>query len=165
MALARRKFRLARTACYFAVVGLLACRAAPLHALVGERVVSDRHTGLAIFGFDPVAYFVDAKPLAGRAEYELELPDAVWRFRNEGNRAAFAANPEIYRPRYGGYDPISIARGVAVAGNPTLWLVVGERLYLFYTRQARDAFGADPDTAIAAADERWPQVRAGLAAE
>ena len=35
-----------------------------------------------------------------------------------GNRAAFAANPDIYMPRFGGYDPLGVARGVAVAGNP-----------------------------------------------
>ena len=31
---------------------------------------------------------------------------AIWRFRNEGNRAAFAADPEVYMPRFGGYDPV-----------------------------------------------------------
>ena len=77
---------------------------------------SIRHTGLAISGFDPVAYFTDGKPVFGRPDLELSLGGAVWRFRNVGNRAAFADHPEIYRPRFGGYDPVAVARGALGAG-------------------------------------------------
>jgi len=158
MALPRRKFWFLA----LAVAALLAA-AGPLAAAVGDRVVSDRYTGLAIFGFDPVAYFTDARAVAGKPEFELQVLDAIWRFRSAGNKAAFAANPEIYQPRYGGYDPMALGRGIAVAGNPTIWLVIGERLFLFYTPQSRDTFGRDPETAAAAADERWPDVMKGLA--
>src|SRR5215471_1668863 len=66
-----------------------------------ERVVVDWHTGLALYGYDPVAYFTDAKPLKGRPDVEYSLAGAVWRFRNEGNRQAFIAHADIYMPRYG----------------------------------------------------------------
>ena len=76
-------------------------------AATTERVVVNRHTGLAIDGFDPVAYFVDGAPKHGRAELELRSGGATWRFRNEGNRAAFAARPgglcaALRRPRSDG---------------------------------------------------------------
>ena len=58
-------------------------------------------------------------------EFEASQAGAVWRFRNEGNRASFVAHPEIYGPQFGGYDPIDVARGVTVAGNPRFWLIVG----------------------------------------
>src|SRR5262245_37032207 len=158
MALARRKFW------FLALIAVaLVGAAGPLGAAIGDRVVSDRHTGLAIFGYDPVAYFIDAKPIAGKAEFELEVPDAIWRFRSAGNRAAFVANPDIYRPRYGGYDPMALGRGIALAGNPLIWLVTGDRLYFFYTQQARETFRLDPETAITAADDRWPTVVQSLA--
>ena len=48
---------------------------------------------------------------------ELTPDDTVWRFSNEGNRAAFAEHPEVYTPRFGGYDPVAIARGVSGAGS------------------------------------------------
>ena len=67
---------------------------------------------------------------------------AVWRFCNVGNRAAFAARPDVYMPQYGGYDPLGVARGVAVAGNPNVWLIAGERLFLFYDRSRREKFAA-----------------------
>ena len=66
---------------------------APSRAATTERVVTNRHTGLAIDGFDPVAYFVDGAPSSGRADLEFRFAGATWRFRNEGNRAAFAAAP------------------------------------------------------------------------
>ncbi len=127
-----------------------------------ERVVTDPLTGLAIDGVDPVAYFTDAAPLLGRPEYELPYASVIWRFRNPGNRAAFAANPEVYMPRYGGYDPIAIGRSVAVPGNPRLWVLTGNRLYLFHTDEARAQFLADPDDAIRRADAAWPAVFNGL---
>jgi hypothetical protein len=134
----------------------------PAFAATTERVVTDRHTGLAISGFDPVAYFVDAVPKAGRPEIELPFAGATWLFRNEGNRAAFADRPDIYMPRYGGYDPVAVARGVARAGHPDYWLVVEDRLYLFANAQTRDSFAAAPDQAVAAAETRWPEVYAAL---
>ena len=50
-------------------------------AATTEWVVVNRYTGLAIDGFDPVAYFVDGAPKAGRAELELRSGGATWRFR------------------------------------------------------------------------------------
>jgi hypothetical protein len=132
-------------------------------AATTEQVVTDRNTGLAISGFDPVAYFIDGAPLRGRDELEHSFAGAVWRFRNEGNRGAFIADPEVYMPRFGGYDPTGVARGVAVPGDPQLWVLTGERLYFFYSPMARDAFIADADALIAIADSRWPEVQQSLA--
>jgi hypothetical protein len=131
----------------------------PGGAATTEYVVIDRHTGLAIGGFDPVSYFVDGVPRLGRAEFELRHAGAVWRFRNEGNRAAFAAHPKAYSPRFGGYDPLGVARGVALAGNPLMWSITDERLYLFYSLENRAVFTADAARTVAAADQQWPAVQ------
>jgi YHS domain-containing protein len=137
--------------------------ATPMRAATTEMVVTNRHTGLAVDGYDPVAYFTEAAPKSGRAELEARVGGATWRFANEGNRAAFAAAPDVYMPRFGGYDPIALARGAAAAGHPELWLVVGQRLYLFYSEAAREAFAADPEDAIEAAERHWPEVQRTLA--
>ena len=136
---------------------------AALRATTTERVVVDRHTGLALYGVDPVAYFTDGKPVPGRAEFEYRYAGAIWRFHNEGNRAAFATDPNVYMPRYGGYDPVGISRGHATPGFPALWIVYEQRLYLFYTADARAAFLVDPAAGIAAASARWTAVRSELA--
>ena len=144
------------------VIGVCALSPA-LRAATTERIVVDRHTGLAIYGIDPVAYFTERKPVAGREEFEHRFAGAVWRFDNEGNRAAFIAHPSVYMPRYGGYDPVGIARGVSTAGYPDLWVVYDERLYLFYTAEARQTFIGDPAVVIASASARWAEVRSELA--
>ncbi len=133
-----------------------------VHAATTERVVANRFSGLAIEGFDPVAYFADAKAEIGREEFEASEAGVVWRFCNEGNRAAFVAHPDIYGPQFGGYDPVDVARGVAVAGNPNFWLVTGQRLYLFSREQARDAFAADSARILRIAKLRWPRLRQTL---
>jgi hypothetical protein len=131
-------------------------------AWAGDRIVADWRTGLAIHGFDPVAYFTDARAAPGRPEYERVLAGAIWRFRNEGNRAAFAADPDVYLPRFGGYDPVALARGVATPGNPLVWLVSGNRLYLFHRPETRAAFAADPGALLAASEAKWPGIRTTL---
>ena len=151
------------------VIALLAGLAAQIcpefaaRAATTERVVVNRFTGLAIEGFDPVAYFVDARPAVGLPDFEAVAAGAVWRFRNEGNRASFVAHPEIYGPQFGGYDPIDLARGVTVAGNPRFWLVSGQRLYLFSREPSRDAFAADPESFLREANQRWPALEQDLA--
>jgi len=124
----------------------------------GERVEVNPHTGLALSGFDPVAYFTDHRPRIGKPALELSAEGAVWRFVNPGNRAAFEDHPEVYRPRFGGYDPVAVARGAAVLGHPLFWAVVSERLYLFYSPDARHAFLANPGRVIATAERKWPTV-------
>jgi hypothetical protein len=139
-----------------------ACLLIGARAATTERVVVDRYSGLAIGGFDPVAYFVDAKPERGQEDFEASEAGAVWRFRNEGNRASFVAHPEVYRPQFGGYDPIDVARGVSVAGNPLFWLISADRLYLFGRAENRLAFVAEAQRVLRDANARWPAIEQDL---
>ena len=123
---------------------------------VSDRVVVNRTTGLAIDGFDPVAYFTDGAPIKGERDIEAAHGGAVWRFRNEANRAAFLSHPEIYAPRFGGYDPVGVARGRIVAGHAEVWQIYGERLYLFSLEDNLRAFAADPEAILKQADGKWP---------
>ncbi len=133
-----------------------------IRAATTEKIVADRNSGLAISGFDPVAYFIDGAAAPGKEKFEHTFAGAVWRFRNEGNRAAFIADPEVYMPRFGGYDPVGVARGVAVPGDPQRWLMSGARLYFFYTPETRDAFAGDAEEFAATADRNWPAVQLTL---
>lgn len=159
---AARNLRIAPFRLVFATILFSLTISFPPAAASAERIVVDRHTGIALGGFDPVAYFVDADAVRGKSEFEHAFAGVVWRFRNEGNRAAFTADPEVYMPRFGGYDPVAVARGVGVAADPRLWLIVEGRLYLFYTPEARTAFGDNPKDVIAAAQRNWPAVELTL---
>lgn len=59
--------------------------------------------GVAIKGYDPVAYFLDSKPVKGSEQYEYVWKGAKWRFKNSEHRDLFASDPEKYAPQYGGY--------------------------------------------------------------
>jgi YHS domain-containing protein len=132
------------------------------YAATTEQIVVDGRTGLAISGFDPVAYFADGAAKPGRDVFEQTFAGVTWRFCNEGNQAAFAADPDIYMPRFGGYDPVGIARGATVAGDPRVWSIVEGRLYLFYSPENRAAFSADAEDVIATAERQWPVVQRTL---
>jgi hypothetical protein len=131
-------------------------------AATTERVVVNRFSGIAIDGFDPVAYFVQRRAVKGLEDFEAPEGGVVWRFHNEGNRAFFVAHPEIYGPQFGGYDPIDVARGVTFAGNPRFWVISEQRLYLFGHEANRDAFAADPDRFLEQANARWPVLQQNL---
>lgn len=128
-----------------------------------ERVVVNRNTGLAIGGYDPVAYFTDGAAVLGQAAYEASQGGAVWRFCNENNRRFFLANPDIYGPQFGGYDPVDLTNGNIVAGRPQIWLVAERRLYLFNREDNRNRFAADPARLIRQAADKWPALRDTLA--
>jgi YHS domain-containing protein len=153
----RKRPFLIGVACLSALgVGIFAPRA--INAATDNQLTVNSETGLAISGFDPVSYFTDGKAQFGRPEFELNKEGAVWRFSNEGNRGAFEQHPEVYAPRFGGYDPGSSGRDRSVRGHPLFWVVVGQRLYLFYSEKTRLAFLADPGRIIATAERKWPDV-------
>ncbi len=127
-------------------------------AATTETLVVDWHTGLAIGGYDPVAFYTKGKPALGSPDFEFRYGGAVWRFCNVGNRDAFAARPDIYMPQFGGYDPTGVARGIAVAGSPSVWLIAAGRLFLFYDRARLEMFAADSQRLTATAERRWPDV-------
>jgi YHS domain-containing protein len=69
----------------------------------GEKKVNTNWFGVAIKGYDPVAYFTEGQAVKGKKEFEYEWQDAKWRFSSAENRDLFAANPEKYAPQYGGF--------------------------------------------------------------
>jgi hypothetical protein len=129
-----------------------------LKAATDIQLAVNPNSGLAISGFDPVAYFTEGKAMFGKPDIELNKDGTVWRFSNEGNRGAFELHPEVYAPRFAGYDPVAVGRDRSVPGHPLFWAVVGQRLYFFYSEKTRLAFLAEPGRIIATAERKWPDV-------
>jgi hypothetical protein len=155
-------FRRARSGAAAVLLCILAS-VPPIVAATTEHIVADRNSGLAIHGFDPIAYFTDGAPTLGKGEFEYRHAGVVWRFRSAGNLSAFAADPDVYMPRFGGYDPVGIGRGVPTAGDPRIWTIAGERLYLFQSAENKAVFAVDSERAVTAADAAWPAVQRTLA--
>jgi hypothetical protein len=118
-------------------------------------IVIDPLTGVAMGGYDPVSYFTEVDPQQGRAEFEYYWHDVPWHFATAANRDIFAGNPEIYSPMFGGLGAMSLARGYPSEGNPRIYLVLANRLFLFYSTGNREAFVAAPRSSFERAMANW----------
>jgi YHS domain-containing protein len=92
-------------------------------------------SGLAIEGYDPVAYFTTGKAVEGSKEYTFAVDGATYRFASAANRDAFKAAPSKYRPQYGGWCAYAMgSNGEKVDIDPQTFKVLDGKLYLFYNK-------------------------------
>jgi YHS domain-containing protein len=114
--------------------------------------------GVAIKGYDPVAYFALGTAVQGAIEFKHDWLGQTWHFSSAEHRDLFAADPVQYVPQFGGY--CSESHDVADI-NPAAWRIVGGRLYLFYSEGSAGKFETDNYAQSKAADF-WKTVKAGL---
>ena len=112
--------------------------------------------GIALSGYDAVAYRTEAKARKGSQEFEYGWQGARWRFASAANRDAFAGSPEKYAPQYGGYCAYAVARNYTAPTDPEAWKVVDGKLYLNYDKKVRALWEKELPEAIARADRNWP---------
>ena len=127
-------------------------------AALAEKPAVFAVDGVALRGYDPVAYFTEAKPVKGSPEFSLQWKGATWYFASAANRDAFKATPEKYAPQYGGYCAFGTAQGYAVPTEPDAWKIVEGKLYLNYNQHVRSRWEQDIPGFIKAADGNWPDV-------
>jgi len=72
--------------------------------------------------------------------------------------AAFAGLPDVYSPRFAGYDPVAIGGDRSVPGHRLFWVAVGQWLNLFYSERPRAVFLAEPGRIINTAERKWPDI-------
>ncbi len=115
--------------------------------------------GVAIKGYDPVAYFTLSEPVKGKKTLETTWQDAVWRFSTEENRRAFLRDPEKFAPRYGGYCAYGVAEGGLFNIAPDAWTVYEGKLYLNKSKRVRKLWLEDVPGFIRKGDSLWPRIR------
>lgn len=89
-------------------------------------------SGLAIKGYDPVAYFTEDKAVEGKPDIKHTANGITYRFATEANKKVFIANPKKYEPAYGGYCAYAMAFGDKVKIDPETFKVSDGKLFLFY---------------------------------
>lgn len=136
-----------------------------LPAFAGEQYIDK--TGFAVSGYDVVAYrglasgAVGAKQpvgVPGRADITAEYNDATFAFSSEANRAKFLENPEYYAPQYDGHCAYGVSKGGKVPGNPNLWRIVDDKLYLNITKNVVGFWEEDIPGNINLAEGNWPGI-------
>lgn len=122
------------------------------------RVYTGLVAGVAVGGYDPVAYFKMKKAVRGKSSLSLTHAGAKWRFSSEANKKAFAANPGKYAPKYGGYCAYAVSQGYTAKGDPHAWSIVGGRLYLNYSKSVRALWNTRQAHFIKTGNKNWPKV-------
>ncbi|HSL23868.1 MAG TPA: YHS domain-containing (seleno)protein [Vicinamibacterales bacterium] len=140
-------------------VVLLSIVAAATAVLAGkDRPVNTGRDGLAVKGYDVVAYMTEGKPVEGNPAFEIEWNGARWQFANAAHRDLFVRSPEKYAPQFGGYCAWAVSRNYTADADPQAWSVVDGRLYLNYSKRVQSQWLEDVPGHIARARANWPAV-------
>lgn len=147
-----------------AIVAGLAGGALASQAARADGVVNIDKSGVAIQGYDPVAYFTDGAATPGSAAHAAEWQGAVWHFASAANRDAFVASPERYAPQYGGWCAFGATKGYAAETDPgNAWTVRDGKLYLNWDAAVKQEWSQDVPGNLQKSEANWPVLKAGLA--
>ncbi|ACP22417.1 hypothetical protein NGR_b09630 (plasmid) [Sinorhizobium fredii NGR234] len=132
-------------------------------ALADDSVNTGYFGGVAIMGYDTVAYFTEGKATKGSEKFSYEWLGTPWHFANAKHREMFISEPTKYAPQYGGYCAGEVAFGsVTVNIDPEAFKIIDGKLYLIYDKKHAEGFAADTEDVVAKADGNWPKVAADL---
>lgn len=120
--------------------------------------VNKTKNGIAIKGYDAVAYFTQSAPTKGSAEFTHEWNGAKWQFASAANRDSFAKDPARFAPQFGGYCAWAVSKNYTADTDPTAWKIVDGKLYLNYNAEVQKMWSQDIPGRIAAGDKNWPSL-------
>lgn len=126
-------------------------------AALAQDINTDK-TGLAIQGYDPVAYFDEGKAVAGDFQITAEHEGATYRFASEKHRDQFKKAPQKYVPQYGGYCAYGVSLGKKFPADPHTFKIVNGKLYLNLAPPIAQAFEKELTKNISSADKQWPAI-------
>ena len=127
-------------------------------ALPAQADVNTTFFGVAIHGYDPVAYHTEGRPVEGSKAFTHEWKGATWRFASADHRDLFIADPERYAPAYGGYCAYAVAQGGKADIDPNAWSIVDGQLYLNLNARVQRLWQQDIPGHIARADANWSRL-------
>ena len=148
--------------------GLIAVSAALLltNPVLGDEPISIKR-GVTLGGHDTVAYHApdnveEHRAVKGDGDLTVEYAGATWRFSSKENRDAFLADPERYRPAYGGHcaNALSLGEGLIRTDGKT-WEIFEDQLYVYYAPRGRKRWNdGNWKTYKQEADRAWQEILA-----
>jgi len=112
--------------------------------------------GVAIQGYDPVAFFTDHKPVKGTAKFPFRHNGALYYFATKEHRDQFKGEPAKYEPAFGGYCAFGVSKSKLVEIDVDAFQIVEGKLLLQYSKGVRDDFNKDTKGNLAKAETNWP---------
>jgi YHS domain-containing protein len=113
-------------------------------------------SGVAVQGYDPVAFFTDHRPEKGNPKFTSRRGGAIYFFTSEEHQQLFNADPAKYEPAFGGYCAYGVSRDRLVEIDVNAFQIVKGRLLLQYSKGVRDDFNRDQKANLAKANANWP---------
>jgi YHS domain-containing protein len=130
-----------------------------LYAQGTRAVINTTRDGIAIKGYDPVAYHTLSQPVRGTATFNYEWMGATWLFSSIQHRDLFIQDPERYAPQFGGYCSWAVSRGSLADIDPDAWHIENGRLYLNLNPRINRSFVSNVQENIRRAEVNWPGLR------
>jgi len=127
-------------------------------AVAEKRLVNVDRNGLALKGYDPVAYFTENRPVKGDAKFQSTFNGATYYFASAANKKTFEGDPKKYEPQFGGFCAYAASQGHTAKIEPDAFEVLNGRLLLQYDRSVRDLFNKDQNGNLMKADKNWPSI-------
>ncbi|HVX50155.1 MAG TPA: YHS domain-containing (seleno)protein [Chitinophagaceae bacterium] len=115
--------------------------------------------GIAVHGYDVVAYFTQSKPVKGDSKLALKWNNATWYFASQQDLDLFKASPAKYAPQYGGYCAYGLSQGHKASTRPEAWTIVNGKLYLNYNNDVKSNWLKNTGGYISKADANWPSLK------
>jgi len=140
----------------YATAGAAVFGSLPTLVLASDRIA--KTNGTAIKGYDTTAYFRLGAPQKGSTSTVVEWKGAKWRFATAADAETFRANPEGYSPKFGGFCTRAMSKGIVVKGDPEVWRIHGQHLYLFARPVGGEYFDKGEDAMIAKAQANWDKL-------
>ena len=115
--------------------------------------------GIAIKGYDPVAFFKAGKAVKGADSLSMQWKNATWLFSSREHLDSFRVSPERYAPQYGGYCAYGTAGGHKAPTATDTWTIVDDKLYFNYNSKVKEMWMKDQQGLIRKADAQWPGLK------
>jgi YHS domain-containing protein len=112
--------------------------------------------GVAIQGYDPVAFFTDSQPVKGNPQFQSDYRGAKYYFASSDHKAMFDKAPSQYEPQFGGYCAYGASRGKTAPVKIEAWQIIDGRLLMQYDLGVKGEFNKDPQGNLKKADQNWP---------
>lgn len=130
-----------------------------ISSLSFAQAVNVNKKGLAIKGYDPVAYFTENQAVKGNKDITATHEGATYRFSSEENKELFLADANRYLPQYGGFCAFGVSVDKKYKINPKAFHIVDGKLYLNLNKKVQKRWLTDVPGKIAAADGYWPGIK------
>ena len=149
----KKTFPIPTTVLLSCVVLLLSC--SPSASITPINMTA---TGIAIKGYDPVAYFTMERAVPGQEALQYKWRGAIWFFASREHLDMFRENPDAFAPQYGGYCAYAVSQGKTADIDPESWAIVDNKLYLNLNKEVQKIWQQDREEYIKKADKNWPSV-------